>query len=148
MFIRLATLSDLAAITDCAHRAYAKYVERIGRKPAPMIADFEASLRAKHVHVIQQLDRIIGYVVHYPLGDSMHLENVAVLPESRGRGAGRRLINFVEQETARQKLRAVELYTNVKMTENLLLYPAIGYVETGRRTEDGFERVYFKKSIK
>ena len=33
------------------------------------------------------------------------------------------------------------------MTENLALYPALGYVETGRRVEDGFSRVYFSKRL-
>jgi hypothetical protein len=33
------------------------------------------------------------------------------------------------------------------MTENLSLYAALGYEETGRATEDGFDRVYFRKSL-
>ncbi len=42
---------------------------------------------------------------------------------------------------------AVELYTNARMTENLQLYPRLGYAETGRRTEDGFDRVFFRKHL-
>ena len=41
----------------------------------------------------------------------------------------------------------LRLYTNQLMTENLALYPALGYTETGRRAEDGFARVYFSKRI-
>jgi hypothetical protein len=33
------------------------------------------------------------------------------------------------------------------MTANLSIYPRLGYTETGRRTEDGFNRVYFEKTI-
>lgn len=33
------------------------------------------------------------------------------------------------------------------MTENLRLYPSLGFVETGRRVEDGYRRVYFRKLI-
>jgi hypothetical protein len=33
----------------------------------------------------------------------------------------------------------VTLYTNEKLTENLQLHPALGYAETGRRTDEGFE---------
>lgn len=35
----------------------------------------------------------------------------------------------------------LHLYTNEKMTENLSIYPKLGYVEVGRRTENGFNRV-------
>ncbi len=38
--IRKAAGSDLASIRDCAQAAYARYVDRIGRKPVPMVADF------------------------------------------------------------------------------------------------------------
>lgn len=41
----------------------------------------------------------------------------------------------------------MELYTNAKMTENLTLYARLGWRETDRRTEQGFERVYFEKAV-
>lgn len=77
----------------------------------------------------------------------MHLENVAVAPECQGHGLGKRLIGHCEQTARALGCAAVELYTNEKMTENLSLYPAMGYVETGRRREDGFNRVYFRKIV-
>jgi hypothetical protein len=33
------------------------------------------------------------------------------------------------------------------MTDNLSLYPHLGYAEVDRRTEDGFNRVYFEKDL-
>jgi hypothetical protein len=33
------------------------------------------------------------------------------------------------------------------MTENLAYYPRRGFVEIGRRVEDGFRRVYFSKQL-
>jgi hypothetical protein len=33
------------------------------------------------------------------------------------------------------------------MTENLLLYPSLGYHLIDRRREDGFDRVFFRKSL-
>jgi hypothetical protein len=38
------------------------------------------------------------------------------------------------------------LYTNEKMTDNLSIYRKLGYVEVARRTENGFNRVYFEKN--
>jgi hypothetical protein len=33
------------------------------------------------------------------------------------------------------------------MVENLQLYPRLGFVETERRVEDGYRRVYFRKTL-
>jgi Ni,Fe-hydrogenase III large subunit len=44
-------------------------------------------------------------------------------------------------------LPSIELYTNAKMTENLAYYPRLGFEETGRRREDGFDRVYFRRLV-
>ena len=41
----------------------------------------------------------------------------------------------------------MRLYTNARMTENLSLYPHLGYVEVERREEDGFDRVFFEKGL-
>ena len=150
--IRPAETRDLAAITACAEAAYAKYVARIGRKPAPMVADFESQIAAGEVHVAVAWEGVgdeefLGYVVCYPKDGLMHLGNVAVRPEAQGRGAGRALIDFVEDKARADGLPAVDLYTNAKMTENLALYPALGFRETDRRTEDGFDRVFFIKEL-
>ena len=83
----------------------------------------------------------------YPTGDVMHLENVAVLPAMSGQGVGKMLIAHVEDSASKQGYRSVELYTNEVMTENLHIYPSLGYRETDRRTEDGFDRVYFMKEV-
>ena len=57
------------------------------------------------------------------------------------------LLSFAEAEAERRNLQAIELYTNVKMTENLKLYPRLGYAEIARREEDGFSRVFYRKGL-
>jgi len=90
---------------------------------------------------------VIGVLVLRPVSGSLFLENVAVLPEFQGHGIGRALIAFAEQHGRELRLPEVTLYTNERMTENLRLYPKLGYVETGRRVEEGFARVYFRKPL-
>ncbi|MCH9019241.1 MAG: GNAT family N-acetyltransferase [Proteobacteria bacterium] len=145
MRIRQAISADLDAVKRCAEEAYAKYVSRMGTKPAPMIADFAGQIGAKIVHVIVDDGSVLGFIVLYPRDDHIHVENVAVFPERGGRGIGGKLLAFAEHEARRLELPAVELYTNEKMTENLSLYRYLGYQEIGRRTEAGFSRVYFRK---
>lgn len=143
--IRSARAEDRAAVARIARAAYAPYVPRIGRQPAPMVADFAAAIAAGRVRVAGA--PVAGYVVAYPRGDHWHLENVAVDPAAQGRGLGRALIGHVEALARAAGARAVELYTNAAMTENLEFYPRLGYRRTGRRLEEGFDRVFFRKEL-
>lgn len=141
--IRPARAEDAGWIAALARLAYARYVPRIGREPAPMLADFPALIAAGAVWCLQDA----GYIVLHDRVDSLHIENVAVHPDAQGRGLGRVLLDFAEAEARRRGHRRMDLYTNVHMRENLALYPALGWRETGRRREAGFERVYFGKSL-
>jgi len=145
--IRPATGGDLERVTACAQAAYALYVARIGKEPAPMVADFQAQIAAGQVYVGEADGAVAGFVVLYPCRDHLHVENVAVFPARQGLGLGRALLAFAEKEARRRGLAAIELYTNVKMTENLALYPRLGYREIDRREEAGFSRVFYRKEI-
>lgn len=112
-----------------------------------MRADYKALVAAREVWVACEDDTIVGVLVVRPRENSLMLENVAVCPTRQGRGIGRALISFAERHASELGLPAVELYTNERMTENLGLYPALGYVETGRRREAGFSRVFFRKQL-
>lgn len=145
--IRPATPDDIPGISACALEAYELYVERIGKIPAPMKANFHEQLSTHTIDVLEQDGQLVGYVVHQRQGHQTLLENVAVLPQFAGQGFGRELIKHVESCAAECKTAKVVLYTNVAMTENLALYPKLGYSETGRVIEDGFHRVYFEKHV-
>lgn len=145
--IRLAEPGDEAAVRACAEAAYAPYVPLIGRKPAPMVADFAALIAAGRVHVAEAEGRVAGLAVFFPENGRMFLENVAVAPAMAGRGIGRALIGHCEARARRLGLASVRLYTNARMAANLSIYPHLGYAETGRRHEDGFDRVFFEKPL-
>ena len=145
--IRKASLSDLEQVKACAVAAYTRYIERIGKAPAPMVADFAASIENDHLYVIEDNAEVCGFVVFYARDNYIHMENVALDPRFQGRGLGMQLIEFVEQQARADGYARVSLYTNAKMTENLGLYPRLGYEQFDRRIEDGFDRVYFEKTL-
>lgn len=147
MQIRPAKVTDLDFIQSCAVAAYTKYIERIGKPPAPMVADFAEAVNNATVSVIESSGERVGYVVYYPVDSEMHLENVAVLPDYHGKGFGRALIAHVEESAKACAMNSVSLYTNEAMTENLQLYPSLGYSEYKRSTEAGFKRVFFNKLL-
>lgn len=146
--IRPAVSADEPAIRRCAEAAYAQYVAAMGRRPAPMDADYAASIAAGETHVAEDPEGVfLGFIVFRMAGGAMLLENVAIAPEAAGMGVGRVLIALCEETARASGARAVRLYTNAKMVANLGLYPRLGYVETGRKVENGFDRVYFEKPL-
>lgn len=148
MLIRPARPEDVPALRACAQAAYAAYIPLIGKAPAPMQADFDRHVAAGEAHVATDPHHALqGYIVFRKTVGHMLLENVAVWPNATGGGIGRGLIQFCEDSARAANLRLVRLYTNAKMTANLSLYPHLGYVETDRRTEDGFDRIYFEKRL-
>ena len=147
MRIRQAADGDVTAIRGVVEAAYSGYVPRIGRPPAPMTADYETLVAAGDVWVADADGRVVGVLVIRASGNALELENVAVDPAEQGRGHGGALVSFAESHARESRLTAVELYTNEAMVENLALYPKLGFVETERRVEDGFRRVYFRKTL-
>jgi len=145
--IRKASAGDAAAAAGITSAAYRVYVERIGHEPAPMAADFDALIASGDVWVATDQGRVVGVLVLRLQGPALLLESVAVDPSDQGRGIGRLLIGHAEQVARDAGLGAVELYTNAHMTENLRLYPSLGYDLVDRRHEDGFDRVFFRKPL-
>ena len=151
---RRAEAADLAAITACVRAAYAKYVPRIGKPPAPMLADYAALVAEGRAYVIDGDDEegggraaAVGLIVLADEPDHLHVENVAVRPDAQGRGLGRALMAFAEAEARRRGYGEIRLYTHERMVENLALYPALGFEETGRGVQDGYARVFFRKRL-
>jgi len=145
--IRRATNDDVVHIKHCAELAYAPYVERMGRKPAPMVADFGALVDRQSVYVLEVGCNLRGFIVCFANKNYFHIENIAVLPGFTGMGYGRQLMDFAEAEARTQGYSRLELYTNEKMRENLTLYPRLGYEQFARKTQDGFVRVFFRKHL-
>ncbi|MEH7829003.1 GNAT family N-acetyltransferase [Gemmobacter denitrificans] len=145
--IRPATPEDAGAIRRCAEAAFAPYVPLIGRRPAPMDTDFPAAIAAGQVWLAERGGELAGYLICRAESEAMLLDTVAVLPRWGGQGIGRALIRQCEALACAAGLPAVRLYTNALMTQNLQLYPHLGYAITGRRQDQGFDRVFFEKRL-
>ena len=66
---------------------------------------------------------------------------------SQGKGLGRRLVEFAEFEARKLGFLHIDLYTHELMTENIQMYKHLGYVETKRRIENGYQRIYMRKAL-
>ena len=145
--LRRATASDAAAALACVTAAFEPYVERIGKPPGPMLLDYPALVEAGHVWVAELAGSVEGVLVQYETVDGFYIDTVATSPAVRGTGMGRTLLQFAEGEAVRRGFSSLYLCTNSKMTENQVFYPKIGYVEYDRRSDAGYDRVFYRKSL-
>ena len=143
--LRRATAADLPAIKAIIDAAYAKYLTRMDKPPAPMLRDYGPSVEDGTTWVTGS--PVMAVLTLYPRDDHLFVENVAVHPDAQGRGLGRGLMSFAEQEAARRGLTRMALVTHEVMTENQAIYAHLGYTEVDRRAEDGYRRIYMEKRL-
>ncbi len=145
--LRSAAEEDAAAVTQCVHNAFRHYIERMGRKPGPLLMDYAKEIREHQVFVVEENGQVIGSLVLCIKEEGFLLDVIAVEPQVQGRGVGRLMLEFAESEAQRQGYKSIYLFTHEKMTENQALYSKIGYVEYDRRLEQGLARVYMRKQL-
>lgn len=145
--IRKARLDDLAEVERIVAEAFAPYVARMGRRPAPMDDDYRARIAAGEVDVLVDAGGMAGLVVLETDRDPSVLETLAVADRARGLGLGRILVAHAEAASRAAGCRTISLFTHEAMTENQAIYPRLGFVETHRAHQNGFDRVFFAKSL-
>jgi ribosomal protein S18 acetylase RimI-like enzyme len=146
--IRPASQADRAAVEAIVREAYAVYIDRIGKPPGPMLDDYAALIDAGAVSVLEAPNGVIvAIIVLLQKPDHLLLDNIAVRRDRQGQGLGRRLIGFAEAEARRLGYSEVRLYTHQTMTENIALYSRLGFVETGRGSDYGYDRVFMMKRL-
>jgi ribosomal protein S18 acetylase RimI-like enzyme len=143
----MANQADTAAVCEIVDAAYRSYIPRIGKPPGPMLDDYQKRIAGGQVWVLAGADGIVGILVLQETPDGFLLDNIAVAPGRQGLSYGRVMLGFAEAEASRRGWSEILLYTHVLMTENIALYRRIGYVETARVSEKGFDRVYMAKRI-
>ena len=145
--LRAAEASDAAAFASCVEAAYQHYIARMGKPPGPMLDDYVKVIR-EHLAYVAETDGVIaGILVLVRTQSGMLLDNVAVHPQHQGKGYGRRLLEYAESEARGRGHAHLDLYTHECMTENIEMYRRIGYVETERKSERGYSRVYMRKAL-
>ena len=144
---RPARSDEANALRQLVTDAYTQYIARMGKPPGPMLDDYSRRIADGQAWVIDVNGVIAGLIVLEADSDALLLDNVAVSPAAQGKGYGRTLIAFAEQEARRLGYGELRLYTNVLMTENIALYERLGFRQTKRISEKGFERVYMVKTL-
>lgn len=77
--------------------------------------------------------QIVGYSVCWLLGDEVHIANLAVAPQYRRMGLGRRLLEHMLVRCAKKGMQSSTLEVRSGNKSAQALYASFGYVEVGRR---------------
>lgn len=145
--IRIASAADAEAMAAISQNAFSHYVERMGKQPAPMLANFDFHLRYDHCLVASQDKVIIGYLILVLRAPEPLLDTVAVHNDYQGQGVGSLLLKAAEQAIVQTGFKSYQLYTNIHMYENINWYKKCGFIEIDRRQENGFMRIYMRRQI-
>ena len=146
--IRRATTDEHQAVAAVVDAAYSKWIRVIGRKPMPMLDDYEKLIADGVVYVIAPEDEIIAVLVIWPVEDAMWIDNICVHPGQQRGGVGRALMDFAETKARETGLNLMRLLTNQRFEVNIAYYLSLGYVETRRETTaDGRETVWMHKNL-
>lgn len=143
--IRPARPEDVPTIRNIVDASYRRYIPRIGRPHGPMLDDYGRRVTDNRAWVLQEAGRVVAILVLEHTAEGFRLDNIAVAPEAQGGGCRRMLIAFTETEAKRHGCREIHLNTHALMTENQALYQRLGFAETRRIAQQGFDRVYMTK---
>ena len=125
--MRPAIVMDIAKIQVCLRQAYAVYIPRIGADAPPFHTEFEKHVANGHIHVMPADGEIAAFIISYPVGNFLRIENLAVSPRYQGQGLGKLLLRFADDRAERLRLHAIDLFTHPKLTETIEFYRHNGF---------------------
>lgn len=85
-----------------------------------------------------------------PRPGRLYLGKLAVDPALQGRGLARHLVAQAEDRARALGLPVLELETRVELVENHAIFRRLGFIETGRKAHEGFQRptsITFQKRV-
>lgn len=140
--VRPARAADVPDVERVVRRAFAPFTARTGIVPAPRSTDWPTVVSALGAVVALAGDRLVGVLVLWPHPDHLRIDTLAVDPEAQGTGVGTALLGDADRVADGRPLR---LSTNAGMAEARAWYLRHGFVEVGRWTEDGYDRVHLER---
>lgn len=143
LLLRAATAVDAAAIHATIAASFEQYRGKLEPESGAFLETVEgiaAELaRESGAIVAERNGRMIGCVMVKLMEDDLYFGRLAVVPEARGQGISRRLVEAVEDEARRRELAGVQLGVRIVLVENQKLFTSMGYVEISREAHEGFD---------
>ena len=134
LVMRSAAAGDADLVREISAAAFIPaYRGMIPGAPLPATEDYSPRIARGEVHVLERAGAALGVLVLEPAADHLLVYSLAVRPSAQGQGLGKALLGFAAQVARAAGVPELRLYTNVRMTRNVALYRAAGFVATGTR---------------
>lgn len=86
-------------------------------------------LRGGYIYyLVYEEDTILGFLGFYPRGNALYLSKFYLYKESRGKGYGRKMLDFLIGEAKKQGLSSIELNVN-RFNASIGIYEKLGFVK-------------------
>lgn len=112
-----------------------------------MVADYEQAVREHQIDLIRVGSETIGLIETMLREDHLWIENVAIRPESQGKGLGRHLLAHAERKAIDAGRAEIRLLTNAAFEANVALYEKTGYFIVKREPFMGGTTIYMSKKL-
>lgn len=144
--LRAASADDAATLLQVEQAAFSAYHDLLD-PPSSVFRETPATIAAKMQHgqfiVAQHGEQIVGLVFFQREEACVYLGRLSVLPTYQGRGVGKRLIDYVEQQAQSFGPPCVQLYVRKPLTQLQAMYQRLGYQVVEERTHPGYSAPTF-----
>lgn len=150
--VRLLEVAEAEPAEALLRRAFAPYIQRLGRSLRPQtFAHLPAALAERVVYGAFCGAQLAGVAITQQSRRGWYLDQICVDPSFQGRGIGRALLRALEGEARSAGVETIALNTAEMMTHLLKLYRTEGFQELRRGPPDhgldAHRRVYFEKRL-
>jgi len=128
----------LLALVQRAFSAHARRIDPPSSASRATAADLRAMAEGGTLVLAHRGAHLIGCVFGTPRGEALYLSKLAVDPDWRGRGTGRRLVQALTDHARTAGFAHVTLGVRLVLTENIGLFQRLGFVATGVQCHPGF----------
>ncbi len=108
-----------------------------------MEVDYTEEIKNYPVWIVEFSDIIIGGLILTFENVFATIANIAIHPDYQGKGIGRELITFTEDEVRKKGYNEIRLTTHILLSENISYYLKLGW----RELERDKDRVFMSKII-
>lgn len=112
-------------------------IEKLSFTDPHSIASMTAAIMnpACEFWVVREGNKIAGFVEFWIMYDESHIIDIAVHPEFRRRGIGKKLMEFLIEKSSAAGAKKIFLEVRPSNTPAIALYKKMGFVESGMRTK-------------
>lgn len=151
--IRLATLDEAPLVHRIMQAAFAEYAGVLNPPSGAnreTVADVEEAMAQGGAVLAWDGATVIGSGRFRFETDFLYIGRLAVLPEHRGIGVGRAMVDFMERVALERQLAEIHLSVRMMLPQNLRFYQNMGYsvLEIGMHPKGGDQVANLVKHLK